>query len=341
MSRLDISDLPIPIDGRHGWPWGLPESPAHLRDAPRITIVTPSFNQGQFIEETIRSVLLQGYPNLEYIIIDGGSTDESVAIIEKYAPWLKFWVSEKDRGQSHAINKGFLAATGQIYCYLNSDDVLFPGTLHRVAQRFSTSKPMTMLCCAGEFFGPAMADVLGIADTGGEAQTTRKWVPQPRQRLTDWLTTYASVMQQSCFWDSRLHAAIGQFSETLNFCFDKEFFLRAIFEFDGYVPCAEIIAAGHRLHDDCKTATIPEVMGRENELLWARYLAKPWCQTILRREDREERSYQLMANALSEPTLMRRSKNLAKSAVVWPGTMRSRMFWGAVSRIFDAPRTDA
>ena len=94
---------------------------------PRISIVTPSFNQGQFIEETIRSILLQGYPNLEYIIIDGGSTDESVEIIKKYEPWLTYWVSEKDRGQAHAINKGLERCTGEILAYINSDDYYYPG----------------------------------------------------------------------------------------------------------------------------------------------------------------------------------------------------------------------
>ena len=102
-----------------------------------ISIITPSYNQGQYLEQTINSVLGQNYPHLEYIIIDGGSTDGSVAIIKKYAEHLKYWVSEKDRGQASAINKGLQYCTGEIFNWLNSDDYLQPGALQKIANAFS------------------------------------------------------------------------------------------------------------------------------------------------------------------------------------------------------------
>lgn len=103
---------------------------------PRVTVITPSFNQGHFIKETIESVLGQGYPDLEYIVMDGGSTDETVDILKSYGKRL-VWVSEKDRGQSDAINKGIRRATGEIIAYLNSDDLYEKGALESVAGYFS------------------------------------------------------------------------------------------------------------------------------------------------------------------------------------------------------------
>jgi glycosyltransferase involved in cell wall biosynthesis len=103
--------------------------------------VTPSLNQGQYLEETIRSVLLQEYPRLQYVVIDGGSTDNSVEVIRQYEPWLSSWISEKDRGQTHAINKGLDRVDADIVTYLNSDDLLLPGALHEIARCYAKHRP--------------------------------------------------------------------------------------------------------------------------------------------------------------------------------------------------------
>lgn len=112
---------------------------------PKISIVTPSFNQGQFLERTILSVINQNYPNLEYIIIDGGSTDGSVDIIKKYERHLTYWISEKDSGQSEAINKGIKLATGEFITWLNSDDIIFKGALLEVANAIGNNKLINWL----------------------------------------------------------------------------------------------------------------------------------------------------------------------------------------------------
>ncbi|MFN6460354.1 MAG: glycosyltransferase family 2 protein [Nostoc sp. DedVER02] len=142
MSCPTLNELPPPPLGKTGWPWteGTRPLPPKMPDGsewPKISIVTPNYNYGHFLEETIRSVLLQGYPNLEYIVVDGLSTDNSVEIIKKYEPWLTYWESEKDQGQSNAINKGFKKVTGSILNWLNSDDALMPNALNVLGEIFS------------------------------------------------------------------------------------------------------------------------------------------------------------------------------------------------------------
>ncbi len=128
-----LSELPTPPAGKRGWPWTEESARVTERvDLPRITVVTPSFNQGQFIEETIRSVLLQGYPDLEYFVLDGGSTDDSVDVIKKYSPWITFWLSEADDGQSAAINRGLRMGSGSYATWINSDDMLCRDALGNV-----------------------------------------------------------------------------------------------------------------------------------------------------------------------------------------------------------------
>ena len=116
-----------------------------MKKLPKISIVTPSFNQGNFLEKTMLSVLNQNYPNFEYVVIDGKSTDGSQKIIKKYQKKLHYWESKSDRGQSHAINKGFSKTDGEIMFWINSDDILRPGALHLVASIFNKFKEISWL----------------------------------------------------------------------------------------------------------------------------------------------------------------------------------------------------
>jgi glycosyltransferase involved in cell wall biosynthesis len=142
LSVVEVADLPKPSSNRTGWPWTEsfePDSPNMQSDAgdwPKISIITPSYNSERFFEETIRSVILQGYPNLEYVIVDGDSKDGTLEIIEKYAPWIGNWVSEPDDGHTDAVNKGFEMASGEIFGWLATDDTYLPGTLWQVATEY-------------------------------------------------------------------------------------------------------------------------------------------------------------------------------------------------------------
>jgi glycosyltransferase involved in cell wall biosynthesis len=133
-----LVDFPLPPEFKKGWPWTEPNIDKFEISAgkyfPKISIITPSFNQGNYIEETIRSILLQNYPNLEYIVVDGGSTDNTLEILKKYENWIDIIISESDEGQSDAINKGWRLATGDITTWINSDDFLSENTLLSVAE---------------------------------------------------------------------------------------------------------------------------------------------------------------------------------------------------------------
>jgi glycosyltransferase involved in cell wall biosynthesis len=239
-------ELPPPPPGKTGWPWSL-EDQIHsvtMPDGdrlPRISIVTPSFNQGQYIEETIRSVLLQGYPDLEYIIIDGGSTDQSVEIIQKYEPWLSYWVSEPDDGQSDAINKGFGRSTGRILNWLNSDDALEKNALGKIGIAATAARTD-----AGAFVGMG-----SFIDTNGQAVRCNFPSEISRETLLRWTIDDVWFLQPACFVTKEAWDLCGPLSLDLHYSMDLAFYIKIAQHFR-FEFVSELIAYAHR-HPDAKT----------------------------------------------------------------------------------------
>lgn len=205
---------------------------------PRISIVTPSYNQGKYLEQTIRSVIDQNYPNVEFIVCDGGSKDESVEIIKKYEKHLKFWCSEKDRGQSHAINKGFEKATGDLYAYINSDDYFLPGAFDRVARAYQDG---------GRF-------IVGWSQYLEPNGDFRPYPVQQHSEPCDWLIKNP-IPQQSSFWAADLWNKMGPFREDLHYSFDYEYWLRLKFKGGVGPHVVHQCLAIFRLHEASKTCS--------------------------------------------------------------------------------------
>ncbi len=190
-------------------------------DDPLISVVTPSLNQGAFIEKTILSVIEQDYPRIEYIIMDGGSTDDSVQIIRKYESKIAYWQSQPDKGQSAAINDGIKRATGDIIAYINSDDWYLPGAFRTVVDVLKKSDAL-WLGSTGVNVDP---------DTGAETDI----VPVPP--LDDRAKLVAipwGLHQSGCFWRRQLFEQIGFFREELHCVFDTEFLVRSVVK--GFAP---------------------------------------------------------------------------------------------------------
>lgn len=179
---------------------------------PLVTIVTPSFNQAQFLEKTILSVLEQDYPRIEYIIMDGGSTDGSREIIERYAGKLAYWVSEKDHGQTDAINKGFSRANGDILAWLNSDDTYEPGAI-RQAVEYLMALPDVGLIYGNAHYIDAQGEIIGDFPA---AQTDYRRLRRG----------YVHVPQQSSFWRAGLWKQVGPLDESIYFAMDYDLWLR-------------------------------------------------------------------------------------------------------------------
>jgi glycosyltransferase involved in cell wall biosynthesis len=239
--RIDLSTEPLRAD----------TDPAKL---PKITVITPSFNQAKYLEQTFRSVLDQKYPNLEWLIVDGGSTDGSVDLIRQYQQHFAWWISEKDRNHPHALNKAYERATGEILCFVNSDDLLEPGALHFVARAFQ----------------PGVNWIVGWAkyfDNSGD-----EWVygPQRTDRAID-LFLHNPIPQIASFWRTEAWKRAGPFTEKYPWAFDYEYWMRLYFV-AGWKPVHVRRCLGaFRLHMESKTCSKPGNYGPELTELHAEY----------------------------------------------------------------------
>lgn len=222
---------------------------------PKITVITPSFNQADFLEETIRSVLDQNYPNLEYIIIDGGSTDNSVNIIRNYESRLSYWVSEKDNGQSHAINKGLKKASGDIISWLCSDDLYLPDTLHEVARLFTANPDVCLLHGKSVLFGNRKKE----QTIGGD--------------FKDLPLRYFAVIpypQPSSFFRRKVIEDTGMMDENLHFGMDYDLLVRIALSYP-ILPVDQTLSR-YRLHSSSKTVSQLEKFAGDWIRVYSRFL---------------------------------------------------------------------
>jgi glycosyltransferase involved in cell wall biosynthesis len=323
---VSLSDLPPAPAGKIGWPWteASPALPAQMFNGqpwPRVSIVTPSYNQAAYLEETIRSVLLQGYPNLEYVIIDGGSQDGSREIIQRYSPWLRYWISEKDGGQPHAINKGLPHLTGEFFNWINSDDLLTPGALTVIATAFvETQADIVAAACVD--FGVGEEQVITNAHLS--LDNLLIWRP-------------GTVYHQPAVWLRRKHLLdCGGIDAQYHFVFDWEMTTRYLLKYPQVCYLPQTVAR-FRLHTASKTVSQAEAFEAERLKLWARLRHTLPTRNLRKLCDNKLRQL----NWLAQLREMERSQQgfrlfralkLAGLACFDPMTRFTRMTAGAIKR---------
>jgi glycosyltransferase involved in cell wall biosynthesis len=213
---------------------------------PRISIITPSYNQGKYIEWTVRSVLMQRYPELEYIVMDGGSTDETPEVLEKYADYFSHCVSEKDNGQADAIARGFERSTGDIMAYLNSDDMLAPGALQFVAHFFRHHPEIDAI----------YSHRVNVVESN---EVASYWI---LPRHSDYLMQrWDLIPQETCFWRRSLFERCGNIDKSFHFALDYDLFLR-------YMKAGQFFRVNRflgafRYHSDAKTSRLLDDVGQK------------------------------------------------------------------------------
>ena len=230
---------------------------------PLVSIITPSFNQGQFLEATILSVLEQDYPNIEYIIVDGGSSDNSVEIIKRYADRLAFWVSEQDNGQAQAINKGLTRAQGEFLGWLNSDDVFLPWAISRIVNAFMLNPDIDVV------YGR-----LERIDVDGNRVPTPEL---PKDLVTfsrDYIIDECVVNQPGCLWRRGMMEKVGHLNDKLHYTMDYDYWIRILLAGGKFFHLEDSLAQ-FRLSAGSKTVGQTAKMAREGLEVIEHYYKQP------------------------------------------------------------------
>jgi glycosyltransferase involved in cell wall biosynthesis len=227
-----------------------------METMPKISVVVPSFNQAKYLELTLRSILDQQYPNLELIVIDGGSKDESPDIIRKYEKHMKFWCSEPDGGQTQGLIKGFSHATGEILCFLNSDDLFEPGALREVGEYFARHPD------ADAVYGNAL-----WIDADGNTLQPKKEIPFNR---FIWLYTYNYIPGMSMFWRRTIYDKAGGLNPAFQLAFDADLWIR-FSDAHGKIKHVARQWSRMRYYPDQKNRRLREQSDREDMLIRSRY----------------------------------------------------------------------
>ena len=284
---------------------------------PAISVVTPSYNQADYLEAAILSVASQRYPSLEHIVIDGGSTDGSREVLERHASQLAYWHSQKDRGQVHAINTGLSRATGEVFCFLNSDDVLLPGALRAVGERFRDDPACDWLCGDTLLFGEEHATSLQGAI-----------VPKTVGHALAW--SYRAA-QPGMFW--RRSLVTGGFDEEWQYCFDHALYVRLLLAGHRchHLP---LPVAGYRLHPTSKTVAEHRRFDEEFDRIAERY--EPLVPWSARRWSRATRSLRRSYGASASGRVREALGPFVHALIAWPPSLLHRPFWGCARQLLRA-----
>ncbi|XWW45323.1 glycosyltransferase [Fibrella sp. USSR17] len=239
-----------------------------MKNLPKISIITPSYNQGQFIEATIRSVLAQSYSNIEYIIVDGGSTDSTMEVVDQYRDRLSLVIHEKDNGQSDAINKGFKAATGELVGWINSDDILYTDCVEQIVKLYSAFGD-------GSVYYGSVNDWI---DADGHIIGTRRLPIKSRNYL---LNNNYDLIQQGSFYPTRLVREIGFLNEAIHYCMDLDLWLRLL-EHGPIYAFSDYALAGFRKWEETKTSTGGHKFMHDIRTTLLKYGANPYSRAVLK-----------------------------------------------------------